>query len=100
MAVEHTYTAKKSGSSFSSAAEVKADMRAICNDSAYFTYIDNTIAAGNLTLDESFDTGTQTYTVKRTWDDSTHASWKASPPGNWANHVTDLEAAGYTITIS
>ncbi|MAI03198.1 MAG: hypothetical protein CMQ75_01545 [Gammaproteobacteria bacterium] len=100
MAVEHTYTAKKSGSSFTSTAEVKADMRAICNDSAYFTYIDATIAAGNLTLDESFDASTQTYTVKRTWDDATHTSWKSSPPGNWSSHVTDLEAAGYTITIS
>ena len=100
MAVVHTYTAKKSGSSFANVAEAKADIRATCNDAAYFTYIDNLVSAGNLSMNETFDPSTQTYTNVRTWDDATHASWKSSPPGDWANHKTTLESAGYTITIS
>ena len=55
-------------------------------------------AANSLTTEESFDEGTQTYTLVRTWDDSAYATWNSSKSADVAARKSKLESLGYTIT--
>jgi len=100
MATAQSYTLKKAGSSFADVDEARADIRATCDNASYFTYIDALVADGKLSMNETFDVDTQTYTNTRTWDDAELANWDTNHTSTSVTHQSKLTAAGYTITVA
>lgn len=96
MAVVQTITLTKSGSSFADVDEARADIRATMNDAAYLAEMNDLVTANSMSRTETFDTGTQTYTLVRTWDDSAYATWNSGKASEVSAHKASLEAAGYT----
>ncbi len=98
MAVVNTITIAKSGGSFTSVDEIKGAFLTALDDAAYAEEMSDLRAANSLNVEESFDAGTQTYTLVRTWDDSAYATWNSSKSTDVAARKSKLESLGYTIT--
>lgn len=101
MAVIHTINVSKSDEMFADAAEARAAIRTVMNNEDYHDELGALQDSGALMVAESFDAGTQTYTLVRTWQDDAYATWgTATTNSDSIANKSALEAAGYTVTSS
>ncbi len=97
MAVVNTITITKSGGTFTELADIKTAILTLMDDTAYEAHMASLRAANSLATEETFDASTQTYVLKRTWDDSAYATWNSDKSSDVTGHRSKLESLGWTI---
>ena len=101
MAVTQTITFTKSGTTFTNEVEARNELEGIVNDSGYTSYLIDLKTAGTLVENTTFDVGTQTHTLVRTWNTKEAFDlWESSKSAEIASHGASLDAAGFTYTIN
>ncbi len=97
MAVVNTITITKSGGTFTDLANMKTAFLTVMDDTVYEAHMASLREANSLVTEETFDADTQTYVLKRTWDDAAYATWNSDKASDVAGHRSKLESLGYTI---